>query len=399
MPKEEKRSFISKVFDLRSGSLIAASLLIAIVLVSGCTSQSFDPTAIAKVNSAIKSFLSDYPNAKVVTSYVQNVSIVSDCQNPQLATKDYWKVNIYDEATNLAVNAWIDAASNSVVCVVKTGGGKNETIQATETQTEKTIKQNDKCWYISNSTKLTFTEKDQQLSLCYTDKYYSIAISRNDTKICDEISLPWFMGFCYEAIAFNNRNLDLCSKMQEIGYESRGYYDNLTNRDVCYDNYALDFISHYSIFVKDACDNIKNEQMRQECEGYQNSSKPATGIDTVYVDKNSNSIFGYIALQNEDGYATTSNGIVNFTVEEGSSFIDVIPVRILYTKSVAVSQYDFHQEAVGLGALQHQTILYSFTMKYSDFDIQPSLDYGYLVVRFTTESGKTFTKTQQFSFK
>ncbi len=104
------------------------AIIVSVLLVSGCTSQSFDAAEIAKANEAVKSFLSDYPNAKIVASYVQSANISAECQNPQLQTKDYWKVNIYDEATNLTVNTWVDASTKNTICIIKTGGSKTDNL-------------------------------------------------------------------------------------------------------------------------------------------------------------------------------------------------------------------------------------------------------------------------------
>src|SRR3989338_2062111 len=95
--------------------------LIFIVVISGCTSN-FDATEFVKTNQAIKTLLTDYPNAKIVATYVTNASISEECINPQLEAKDYWKVSILDESTNLTVNAWLDVDTRNVVCIIKTGG-------------------------------------------------------------------------------------------------------------------------------------------------------------------------------------------------------------------------------------------------------------------------------------
>jgi len=105
--------------------------LIGTILISGCINPSFDATEIAKANQAVKSFLADYPNARVIASYVSNANISSECENPQLAAKDYWKVSIFDEATKLTVNVWVDATTRNVVCLIKTGGGTTTTTTTT----------------------------------------------------------------------------------------------------------------------------------------------------------------------------------------------------------------------------------------------------------------------------
>ena len=100
---------------------ILYSLLAVLVIVSGCTSN-FDATEFIKTNQAIKTLLTDYPNARVVATYVTNASISEECSNPQLQAKNYWKVNIFDEESNLTINTWIEADTKNVVCIVKTGG-------------------------------------------------------------------------------------------------------------------------------------------------------------------------------------------------------------------------------------------------------------------------------------
>ena len=93
-----------------------------ILTVSGCTATNFDATEIAKTNQAVKAFLSDYPNANVIATYVANTSISGECNNPQLQQKNYWRINIFDEASNLTINTWVDSDTRNVVCIVKTGG-------------------------------------------------------------------------------------------------------------------------------------------------------------------------------------------------------------------------------------------------------------------------------------
>jgi len=122
---------------MKNKIVLIAVIIISTVIVSGCVGQSggqsFNVTELAKTNQAVKTFLEDYPNAKIIATLITNASIASECENPQLPTKDYWKVTITDNVSNLTVTTWIDADTRNVVCLVKTGGtNETEITESTE---------------------------------------------------------------------------------------------------------------------------------------------------------------------------------------------------------------------------------------------------------------------------
>ena len=117
---------------LSKNNTLIILVLVAVVFVSGCI-NGFDPTEIAKSSSAVKAFLAEYPNAKVVASLVSKADIREPCENQNLEIKDYWKVSIQDPDTKLEIKAWIDADTKQAVCVVKTGGKEKEKTQENKT--------------------------------------------------------------------------------------------------------------------------------------------------------------------------------------------------------------------------------------------------------------------------
>ncbi len=105
-------------------SLLMVSL-ISIVLVAGCTSN-MSPTDIAKGTMFAQSFLAEYPNAKIVAVYVNQNTMSSilpqlqaDCGS-QMTSKDYWKITITDQSTNLNAVVWVDAQKQQPVCAIRT---------------------------------------------------------------------------------------------------------------------------------------------------------------------------------------------------------------------------------------------------------------------------------------
>ena len=106
-----------------------ALALILVLVIAGCTAQTFDATGLAKNSAAVKQFLADYPDAKILATIVSSAPVGDYCKNPELLTKDYWKVTVEDQPSNTIVTAWLDAENNQVVCVVK----DNIIVEATPT--------------------------------------------------------------------------------------------------------------------------------------------------------------------------------------------------------------------------------------------------------------------------
>ena len=107
--------------------LLISLFLLPVVFNSGCLSG-MSPEDIAKMSSEVKSFINEYPNARVTASLLKSDYIASiigeireDC-GAQMDVTDYWKVNVYDPSTNITVTVWIEDAGRKAVCVVKKGG-------------------------------------------------------------------------------------------------------------------------------------------------------------------------------------------------------------------------------------------------------------------------------------
>ena len=111
-----------------------AILILATVLIAGCTANQLAPGQLAKSSADVKAFLDEYPHATVIASLFSNISIKDECNNPQLPIKDYYKVTVKDPDTNMTLIAYIDADSQKTVCAIKTGGAiQNQTENETET--------------------------------------------------------------------------------------------------------------------------------------------------------------------------------------------------------------------------------------------------------------------------
>ncbi len=113
--------------------LLVPALLILMLLASGCVS--LDPTSLALASPAVSKFLEDYPNAEVkATHYTAEESaaildkIAADCEKETVSPKEYYKVTITDEGSDLDVVAWVDVENQLVECVVKRGSSDDVTI-------------------------------------------------------------------------------------------------------------------------------------------------------------------------------------------------------------------------------------------------------------------------------
>jgi len=110
----------------KSSPLFLLTILAAVILVSGCTG--LDPTTLAKSNSMIQQFLNEHPNAQIKVTHftaeqAKNIidQIRSDCDNPYLDEKEFYRVNITDTETNFFAIVWIDWNTKTVECVFKIG--------------------------------------------------------------------------------------------------------------------------------------------------------------------------------------------------------------------------------------------------------------------------------------
>lgn len=163
------------------------------------------------------------------------------------------------------ISGCVDQKTGAAVYVCWDGEKVSEPslCRATTTTTTTTLPKEDKCSRIYESN-LTFTEKDRQLLLCYKSKYFEMATLEKNFSICDEIISPDFLGPCYSSVALYMNDPTICDKMEEIEYEARGYYENITSRGVCYKTYASYFKD------ESVCQKIKNKQMKENCLAVQN---------------------------------------------------------------------------------------------------------------------------------
>ncbi len=105
--------------------LILLSIL-AIVVASGCTG--LDPQTLATANPMIQQFLDEHPNAKILVTHftaeqARNMLDVirTDCDNPYIDEKEFYRVNITDPDTDFYAVVWIDWNSKVVECAYKLG--------------------------------------------------------------------------------------------------------------------------------------------------------------------------------------------------------------------------------------------------------------------------------------
>jgi hypothetical protein len=100
---------------------LIAILILATVLIAGCTANELAPGQLAKNSGEVKTFLSEYPHATVIATLFSDISIKEECGNPQLPIKDYYKVTVKDPDTNMTLIVYIDADSQKTVCAIRTG--------------------------------------------------------------------------------------------------------------------------------------------------------------------------------------------------------------------------------------------------------------------------------------
>jgi eight-cysteine-cluster-containing protein len=110
----------------KPGPLILVAVLGAVMFASGCTG--IDPTAIATSNSMVQQFLDEHPNAEIKLTHftaeqAKNMidQIRSDCDNPYLDEKEFYRVNVTDPDTDFFAVVWIDWTNRSIECVYKIG--------------------------------------------------------------------------------------------------------------------------------------------------------------------------------------------------------------------------------------------------------------------------------------
>ncbi len=113
--------------------LVLALLFVSVILISGCINIS--PEQLALANPLVEQFLEEYPNARVTANYFSEErsaeileNITSECANPYMEAKDYYRVQIDDPDSGLRVIAWIDWDEKKIECAVKYGTGEEKEI-------------------------------------------------------------------------------------------------------------------------------------------------------------------------------------------------------------------------------------------------------------------------------
>ena len=113
----------------------------------------------------------------------------------------------------------------------------------------------------------------------------------------------------------------------------------------------------------------------------------------------------YFILADSSGAMTTSDGKVTLTIYEtysrwsswSSKFIERdLP---LYSRSFNVKKTDFRKTKVGMGAFEHEVILYPIgRIKYSSFNRKPSEMTGKVKLIFQTPGGRILKGEERVSF-
>lgn len=125
------------------------------------------------------------------------------------------------------------------------------------------------------------------------------------------------------------------------------------------------------------------------CVGALNSSPPDYIKDVVATTEGDGYVV-YFILADKSGEMTTSDGLAVLQIEDAR--------RILYTRQVQVSKSDFVKAKVGLGAFQHDAILYSFgRIPVSTFASKPSGLTGTVSLTFKA-TGKTMSGEKTIFF-
>ncbi len=254
----------------------------------------------------------------------------------------------------------------------------------------------DKCINLYNSEKMSKDEIEKEVGACYTSKYVSMAVQKNNTDVCDEIMDPYYLSNCYLGVAFIRNNYFICGTMREISYEAKGYYDQVTNKDVCYSNYVTYSVNNNLIFDEDACNRITNSQMKESCLQLKNYIFPPTGIKTLYASKQGNVLAAYFILQNEKGSTSTADGTATISIIEKTGYGIYETQTTSCTKTFTVKKQDYSRTTLGLGSFEHEDIIYNFgSLSLSGCPLDSSKT-PYLKLKFVTSDGKIFEEETAF---
>ena len=126
----------------------------------------------------------------------------------------------------------------------------------------------DKC---SSMIDWTVSGTEEQQEICYNSKYLQYSISKDNVSICDEIVSEAWLGRCYANFAFNKEDVTICSNTPDLKYTAKGYYEELSARDVCYAMYVeslgVKLLNEYKKVdvPENVCNSISNEQLKESC--------------------------------------------------------------------------------------------------------------------------------------
>ncbi len=125
----------------------------------------------------------------------------------------------------------------------------------------------DKCSSIKD---WTVSDTEAQQKICYESKYLQYSVLENNVSICNEIISGAWLGTCYANFASEKEDLSICNETPNIKYTAKGFYKDISSRDVCYYTYLMSLggrILNYekTTIPENICDNISNKQLKEDC--------------------------------------------------------------------------------------------------------------------------------------
>jgi len=117
-------------------------------------------------------------------------------------------------------------------------------------------------------------------------------------------------------------------------------------------------------------------------------SAPKYIKDVVAYKEGTYGIAIYFILADENGAMTISDGLATLNIYETYYGTTSDEYLKLYSKSVEVHKNDFYEAEIGIAALKHNAIIYSFgRIKYSNFYRNPTKSNGKVKVEFKLSDG------------
>ncbi len=114
-------------------------LLVAVILIAGCTQSSLTP--IVKNMPEVKEFLNQYPEATITASAYSPTAVKfvvenfrEHCPNLGEEGKSYQKVTVIDGKTKQTLIVWVEAKNNEFICAIRTSLS-GEVVTTTSTST------------------------------------------------------------------------------------------------------------------------------------------------------------------------------------------------------------------------------------------------------------------------